>query len=231
MSSTSVRSGGKRRRGPATDWPTPMASGLIRFSATETDRKREPRLVQASPALSEPRIYFGNFPQEAADAASVAPELRLDGGPADRGVTLGSGEHSSPRGRRRHVRERTDGVLPLQRDRRNQPVGLGPSGLHRVRAGQQGAASLRRHHARFAGPPAPRRARPAADTGPVHPVGLRCGAAHRERTDRLRRGRLHHEQRTIRTPSRSTWAAPGSATPARRCAPPSTRSRAGSTST
>jgi len=69
-------------RGEAQTWASNRLAythglGLIRFSATQTDRKREPRLVEASPALSEPRIYFGSFPQDAADAAGVAPELAL----------------------------------------------------------------------------------------------------------------------------------------------------------
>ena len=37
--------------------------GLIRFSSTDIDQNRGPRLIDAGPTVREPRIYFGNLPQ------------------------------------------------------------------------------------------------------------------------------------------------------------------------
>ena len=100
----------------------------------------------------------------------------------------------------------------------------------RARPGKHGAAPLRRHHADIAAAAPPRRDGPAADAGSVHPVGLRRGAADRRRPDRLRRRRLHHERELSVCRARDLGGA-RSATPARRCAPRSTRSRAVSTCT
>jgi uncharacterized membrane protein (UPF0182 family) len=49
--------------------------GLIRFSSTDIDPNRGPRLIDAGPTVHEPRIYFGNLPQSDADGATGESRL------------------------------------------------------------------------------------------------------------------------------------------------------------
>ena len=61
-------------RGAAKSWSNDRLAythglGLIRFSGTETEQNRGPRLVDGGLGVREPRIYFGNAPQR-----RVSPE-------------------------------------------------------------------------------------------------------------------------------------------------------------
>ena len=49
--------------------------GLIRFSSTDTDQNRGPKLIDAGPKVREPRIYFGHLPQGRTSGATSEPRL------------------------------------------------------------------------------------------------------------------------------------------------------------
>ena len=49
--------------------------GLIRFSSTDVDQNRGPRLIDAGPTVREPRIYFGHLPLAPGDEDTSEPRV------------------------------------------------------------------------------------------------------------------------------------------------------------
>ena len=206
--------------------------GLIRFSSTEIDQNRGPRLIDAGPAVREPRIYFGHLPTSADDEAMDSRGSSPDDGPTNRAVTVDARQHAPPRGGPpRLERSAPDAVLTTR-----VPAGsscrLGPSSLAFALA--LGSKELllsdditpesrillhRDVHDRL------------QTLAPFIQWDSHGGAADRERPGGVRGGRLHHERELSVRRAGSTWADPRSTTPGRRCAQRSTRSRGRSTST
>jgi uncharacterized membrane protein (UPF0182 family) len=52
--------------------------GVVRFSGTDIDTNREPRLIDAGLSLSEPRIYFGNPRSRGGDGSAKSPWVIVD---------------------------------------------------------------------------------------------------------------------------------------------------------
>ena len=125
--------------------------GLARFSGTDVQPDRQPRLLDDGLGIRQPRIYFGDFPPRSPSwvvADTRRPEVDVP-----------------------EPARRDRCALPLRRDGRNRALELDKSSRLRVRARKQGFAPLRRHHLRVSAPPPSRRARPVTHAGSVHPVG------------------------------------------------------------
>ena len=210
-----------------------MGSASSGSRATDIDQNRGPRLIDAGPRCASRASTSGTCLSSAdARGAGRTQALHRDDRPASRASHRGFlSTRAAPRSTSPPPSAAPPTLYHYDGYRRDRAVDLGPStSPSHSRWGARSCSSPTTSR-RVADPPAPRRARPAADAGAVHPMGLPRGAAHRERRDRLRRRRLHDERRTTRTPSASTWADRRSTMRARRCAPPSTRSPGRSTST
>ncbi len=169
--------------------------GLIRFSGTDTGANRQPRLLDGGLGVREPRLYFGDLPQD--DDITAEEKLRILTANADEGLANSTWVLANTR--------RPEVDIPASGDAPEAPyhydgdggIALSSWARRAVFALALGSKELLLSDdidARVTAPAPPRRARAARHARPVHPVGLRSGAAHRARAGRLRGGRLHHER-------------------------------------
>ncbi len=178
--------------------------GLIRFSGTGVGPDREPVLLDPGSGVRQPRIYFGNLiapdaSSSSGDATGVLASAAVQGLADSPWVLVDTRRPEvdvSPAHDASPAPYHYGGPAGIAMSTLGPPCCPGPGG------GKQAGAPLRRRHRSVPDAAAPGRPRPAADVGALPRLGRTVVPADRRGPHRLRRRRLHHQQRLPLRPAR-----------------------------